>query len=392
MEILHLAAFTGNSGDCLSHAAFQSTFREKVSGSAVFNEVNLRDFYKNNRIRSFDANFSKEINAKDAFILGGDLMFDLRWTYSATGTTLDFSRDFIDSIRVPVILNGVGYAEAPGVDIEEGNMASISKKFKTFVDYIAQKPNWLLTLRNDGSYERIRQRFGEAFASRFFVVPDNGFHFKTEKIMPNLFEDEKRTIGICFANDSFTQSAEYEARRDILNCDVVAFIKRLIQEDCRIVLIPHMPKDLEVIHTIYQQLGEKAFRYNVIIAPYNNLDKLSTATLLQYYKSCHYILATRFHSSIIPLICKIPVTGLAAESLICPERISALYQSVGLQEFCLNIPMDANNVQELLYQKYLFTMKNKEYYDNIVDGVMKQMSNEREVYFAKIKEFLINQK
>jgi len=141
MKILHLAAFTGNSGDCLSHAAFQSSFREIVSIDAVFNEVNLRDFYKNNRVRSFDATFADEINRHNAFVLGGDLMFDVRWAYSATGTTLDFTREFIDSIYVPVILNGIGYAEPPHKVKEQ---EQIFAKFKEFIEYISVKPNWLL--------------------------------------------------------------------------------------------------------------------------------------------------------------------------------------------------------------------------------------------------------
>ena len=134
MRILHLAAFTGNSGDCLSHAAFQAQFRDTVCSEAVFKEVNLRDFYKNNRLRRFDAAFAREINNHDVFVLGGDLMFDVRWPYSATGTTLDFSRDFIDSISVPVILNGIGYAEPPGA-ADEGEQQVVFTRFRDFIRF-----------------------------------------------------------------------------------------------------------------------------------------------------------------------------------------------------------------------------------------------------------------
>ena len=245
-----------------------------------------------------------------------------------------------------------------------------------------------MNLRNDGSIERINERFGDNFAQRFNVIPDNGFHYKEIEIAPYVFEDNKQTIGVCLSNDSFTHIEGYEARKETLNREIACFLNQLIKEDCRIVLLPHMPKDLEAIHALYRLLGEKAFRYSVVIAPYNNLDKLSVSNLISYYKACSFVLATRFHSSIIPIICKIPATGLAAESLICPERILALYKCLGLHEFSLEIPMEIENIRDLLYRQYCFTMDNKQRYESIVEEAMKTISEERKAYFANIGEFI----
>ena len=387
MKIVHIVAMPGNSGECLNHTAFQDSFRKLVDADVQFDEVNLRDFYKNNRVRSFDANFSKIINHYDAFVLGGGLMLDVRWTYSATGTTLNFTHEFIDSINVPVILNGIGYAEPP-VFADPIEQRQIFDKFKDFIEYISEKQNWLLTLRNDGSYERILMRFGEELANRFLVVPDNGFYFDESKVIPYQFEEQKRTIGICLANDSFTPVDGYETRREEINRSISKFIEQLIDENCRILLLPHMPKDLEAIYRLYQLLGEKAFRYHIAIAPYNNLDKLSISSLVSYYKACHCIIATRFHSSIIPIICKIPVVALAAESLICPERIIALYQELGLSDFCIKIPVGTDNVEKLLYQQYKLTMANRDQFYCTANNVMNEMNKKRKLYFSKIKAFL----
>jgi len=149
-----------------------------------------------------------------------------------------------------------------------------------------------------------------------------------------------------------------------------------------------MPKDLEAIYKLYQLLGEKAFRYHIAIAPYNNLDKLSVSSLISYYKACHCIIAARFHSSIIPIICNIPVIGFAAESLICPERIIALYSNLGLSEFCLEVPIGMDNVQERLYQQYIYTMNNTAHYHSIVNGIMNTIEKSRKAYFTRIKTFL----
>lgn len=387
MNILHLAAFTGNSGDCLSHAAFQARFRALVCAEAVFDEVNLRDFYRNNRLRSFDAAFAREVNRHDAFVLGGDLMFDLRWAYSATGTTLDFSKAFVDAIRVPVVLNGIGYAEPP-VYADAAEKAEIFARFEAFVEHIAQKPNWLLALRNDGSYERIARRFGARLAGYFAVIPDNGFHFEAEKITPYAFEAPKRTVGICLANDAFSPVAGDEGRRETLNQAMASFVEDRIAEGCRVLLLPHMPKDLEAIHALYTLLGEKAFRYHIAIAPYNNLDKLSINALVSYYKACDCVLATRFHASVIPILCRVPAIGLAAQSLICPERITALYESLGLGAFSLAVPRTMDNVQARLRRQYEYTMASAHQFVALADAAMEQIAQARAAYFAQLQAFL----
>ena len=152
--------------------------------------------------------------------------------------------------------------------------------------------------------------------------------------------------------------------------------------------MPHMPKDLEAIYKMHTLLGEKMFRYHIIIAPYNNLDKLSIATLLSYYKACHCVIGMRFHASIIPIICKIPAIGFAAESLIVPERIVALYQNLDILDFCLKVPMDMDNVYESLCQQYVYTMENKKNYTQKANSAMDEIAKELRAYFSRIKRFI----
>lgn len=71
MRVAHIGPFSGNSGDLIAYSSFQNTFREMVNPNSEFTNINIREFYKNNRKRTFDLTMAKEINQYDALVIGG---------------------------------------------------------------------------------------------------------------------------------------------------------------------------------------------------------------------------------------------------------------------------------------------------------------------------------
>lgn len=390
MKVLHLGAFRGNSGDLFSHYAFQSMFRSNIDVDATFTKVELREFYRNARLRDFDDRFLDEINRHDLFIIGGGQFFDARWNYSYTGTTLNFSPQFLEMIRCPVIVNGVGYAEPRANMLPPEEMAEIFDKFKWFLETVSKK-EWLLTLRNDGSYGRIEQRFGRELADLFSVVPDNGFYFGHD-VMPYRFDDFCPTVGLNIANDQFKEAGDSGAFIDLLNADMAAVIDSLITQGTRIILLPHMPRDLDVIHKLYCLLGEKAFRFNVCVAPYNPQDENAARQLVSYYKACDVVVTMRFHANVISIANSIPSVGLAVEGIVSDERIRALYDDVGLSKFCMPIGHNNHNTAQTVLEKIEQTKSCRREYKERSKVAMDRIEKMRRAYIQNIKKYLQHKK
>ena len=389
MKVLHLTSFQGNSGDTVNHASFHTLFRKFIDADAQFTCTEIRQFYRNSNERHFDAEFAKEINTHDLFILGGGLHFDARWPESSTGTTLDFSDEFIDSIQVPVLINAMGYAERLDNLTPTDSDLEIFTRFEAFIRKISHLDNWFLTLRNDGSRDRIAKRYGEELASLFEVIPDTGFFFDKD-IIPYAFEEARPTIGFCVANDTFTQDFNNIMNIDNLNSSIAECIKTLAQEGFRIILFSHIPKDFETLNKLYTLLGDKFFRFHVVVAPYNPLDKTAARTLVSYYKACDCIVPMRFHANIIPMQNGICSVGLTANGIICCERIPPLYVDAGLEEFTLQVDTRDKQLSEILYRKIHFALENKTKYKKASEEAMQSFESRIEKYMHKVYMFLQN--
>jgi len=390
MQIIHLTSFQGNSGDTVNHTAFHFLFRKYIDSTAEFNCVEIRQFYRNANNRYFDDNFVREINSHDLLVLGGGLHFDARWSESATGTTLDFSDEFIDAIKIPVLINAMGYAER----IDNLNPSEedwiVFNKFEAFIRNIHMRSNWFLTLRNDGSVQRIAKRYGDAFASYFDVVPDTGFFFD-KTIVPYQFDETRTTIGFCVANDTFTQDSTYLMDIGHMNQSIVKCMKQLIDNGHRILLFAHIPKDFETLNILYSLLGDRHFRFHVVVAPYNPLDATAARTLVSYYKACDCVVPMRFHANIIPMQNGICTVGLSVAGIICSERIPPLYTDAGLEDFSLSLDTHDPLMSEKLYDKIGFALQNREVYKATASATMQLFEERIEVYLRDVKLFLQGQ-
>ena len=64
----------------------------------------------------------------------------------------------------------MGYHEYPDRTNE-----IICQKFNNFLNKIIDKRNWLVSVRNDGSFERIENRYKNIDLNKILKVPDNAF-------------------------------------------------------------------------------------------------------------------------------------------------------------------------------------------------------------------------
>lgn len=334
-KILHLASFQGNVGDILNHQGFYSTYGH-LFGEYQVTKIEIRDFYASaEKQRRFDDAFADYVNEFDLFIIGGGGFFDAKWTYSHTGTTIDMSEQFIDSIKIPVLINGMGYHENP--DMKE---YEVYDRFEHFIRSIANRSNWLVTLRNDGSLERITNRYG--VIPNVHKVPDSGF-LGLQQTKNFNFNNESEYIGLCITNESFSKTYNKEITVEAFNKKIAEVLVELSKRYV-IVLFSHTPQDIDVISKLFNYLPSHVKRNRIITTPYTAIGEESLMLLRPYYERCKCIVGMRFHSVIMALQLGLPIIALAGHT-----QIEALMADLNLTDKCIRVH-DDNYPKEIMRQ------------------------------------------
>ena len=375
MKVMHIASFGGNIGDILNHYGFYKTIGTRI-GIDYSEKVEVRRFYKNaspNEKLTFSSKFLREVNEYDVLIIGGGGFFDARWPYSHTGTTIDFSDDFISGIKIPVIVNAMGYHEFYSQTDQE-----VQKLFGQFVRKVIDK-GWFLSLRNDGSFARFRRRYGSLGENKILCVPDNGF-FALDKavVQAAAIRRREKVIGLCITNDLFCSEYNGNLTADSFNEKIVNVIATLSEQN-QIVLFAHTPDDIVTIGYLFQKLSSSCKRYNIVVAPFNPNGETPFIELAQYYQACDCIIGMRFHSLILALQLHKPTIALSGHA-----QIEDFFQDLGLSDYCVclnNTDFDKKLIRllnmALDYRTVLSTMirdihdslckKNSEYAERIAE-------------------------
>lgn len=377
MNIIHLASFGGNFGDVLNHQGFYNTVGKALCFNAV-KQIEVRRFYKNASIEErlyFNDDFVNEVNKYDLFVVGGGGFFDAKWSYSNSGTTIDFSDSFIDGIKIPVMINGMGYHE-----FYEDTTSEVCNKFQRFIEKIIQK-GWFISFRNDGSLNRFRNRYGNLYDNNIISVPDNGFFgvIPSEVNPVKLPGECNKTIGLCLTNDLFTKAYNGVIDTESFNTIILEVLKKL-SEDYNIVLFTHTPDDVVRVGRYFESLPNSIKRYKVVICPYTPNGPVSITEMSRYYMACDVIVGMRFHSLIMGLQLGKPTIALANHS-----QIGDFYQELGLEDYRVIL----NNKQ---FDKQLYSLIELVQNDDIVcqniNNVLNRVRRQNEDYQNRIINFI----
>lgn len=317
LRIIHIASHKGNVGDLINHNGFYSLLG--IDSENIV-KIELRDFYYSNPNRKkFDDNFISYINTFDLCVFGGGGFFDVKWPNSETGTTLDISIERLKKIGVPILFNCMGYHEF-GNEIDP----SVYSKFDAFLSFLLSKKNCLVTLRNDGSKERIVNRFGNKY-SHLMVYPDPGF-YASPSLQP--LDAKRDYYGFCLTNDLFNPSFNRNLNTDLFNKEITSFINNLLERNYDVMLFAHTPADIETINRILAGVSEINKRSKVLVAPYDSSSRFSLEQSLFYYSKCKVFVGMRFHSLITCINLSIPSIALCGH-----DQIKDLFDKNGLKEY-----------------------------------------------------------
>ncbi len=315
LSALHIASFSGNIGDNANHMGFRPWFEAQARLPVVWTNLEIREFYW--RERQWDQNLIEFINTHDVLIIGGGNYFELWVEHSPTGTSIALEPALFDQIKVPVFFNALG------VDPGQGVPDLCRQRFTSFLDKLLEAQHVLVSVRNDGARENLRQHVGPDYADRVHSLPDHGFFVpppaKSEAA-------ERRIVAVNVACDmAETRFAGFKGQAEFareMACVLTALADD--QPDLQFCLVPHIFRDLEIISDVIGFLDDRLRRTRLTVAPYGSGDDAARQALC-LYRTADLVLGMRFHANVCPMALGTPVLGLN-----CYPQIENLYRGLGL--------------------------------------------------------------
>lgn len=323
MQVLHVGSFIGNIGDNANHQGLRRVIERTLGSGVNYHNWEIRRCYQNYNAPDqwrFDDEFVRCANEADLVVIGGGNFFEPWIEASATGTTIDLPLEQLTKITVPVAFYGVGF------DTHKGFSDNTLGRFDRFVHACGGMPNVFLSFRNDGSKDNYHAAFPN-HSVQPHIVPDGAFFFQCEA--STWLPDGSIYWAVNIAGDMkplrFSGDSNGEWLRFLQNLACVLESNLGANPQVKIVLIPHIPSDLEAINSLLQVMDDFLVRSRVIVAPmWQGWDGCKVTFGL--YKQCQLSISMRFHANITPMVMGVPTIGLASY-----PKIAALYREMGLK-------------------------------------------------------------
>lgn len=375
MKILHIASFNGNIGDNAHHNGFRKNFSEIIGiRNLVWDELEIRKFYKSWNEVKFDEKFVEVANNYDLIVIGGGNFFEICHDYSDTGCTIDISIEILSKIHVPIFFNALGF------DIHKGYTEETKNKFKLFIDYLIKYPKkYFITFRNDGSDKNFEKLYG-TLPKEIKIIPDGGFFLDGYSEVD--FSNKKtKYIGINLACDMIEKRLKNQTYQEFCR-NLSEVYKKFIQKnpDYKILFFPHILTDYKIIMDVLSGFTDKEIKYNVEIAPYLT-GQTSEKDFFRNYIKCDLLTGLRFHTNVCGIALNIPTIGLKSY-----PKLSDLYSDIGLKERCL----DVNSIDFFneYYKELIITIENKEKIKEEYDIIWNLLKKRQVDSYIELREWL----
>jgi polysaccharide pyruvyl transferase WcaK-like protein len=326
LRVLHVASFLGNIGDNANHTGFRKSLLENLDFDLEFTEFEIRTVFR--KQAKFDNTFVDLANSFDLLVVGGGNYFELWVDSSQTGTSIDIELPLFKQIKTPIIFNALGVDPAQGATEESVN------KFRKFLDVVISSEHMLLSCRNDGSLKALYDIVGAQYAKHFFHVPDAGFFTTVKNYNFPELEKDKKNIVIQLAGDMldtrFPGGSELNSYEDFLTA-FCACLTNLTKQGANLIFVPHIFRDLNVIHDVLDSLPDEVRRENVSVAPYL-VGQKGQDYIFGLYKETDLVLGMRFHANVCAIGLNTPCIGL-----VNYRQIDELYNELEINQFKVDV-------------------------------------------------------
>ncbi|WP_122893849.1 polysaccharide pyruvyl transferase family protein [Arcobacter peruensis] len=378
IRVLQLASFEGNIGDNANMSGTRKKLSQNLKNYDLeFTNLEIREFYWKKRF--FDDDFVSYVNEFDLFLVGGGNYFELWVENSSTGTSIDISVEKLKAINTPTVFYALGCDEGQGIG------KGCLDKFRAFLDYVlSNKEQFLVSVRNDGSFNTIKKNLGEEYSNRIHRVADGGFFVDIKDTSHPEIELENRNIGINIAGDMldgrYSNISYEEFTKKFSN-----MLKNIMDKDEKVnlVLFPHIYKDIATISDFVHSFPDDFARKRITVSPYLHGEK-SSEYIFDLYSKCDLILGNRFHSNVCAIGLGVPSIGI-----VNYPQVKYLYEELSLKENFVDINNN-DNFEKKFTELIEYSLNNKKEISDNYKFITKNLEDELNIFHSEIKKLLEN--
>lgn len=378
IRVLQLASFEGNIGDNANMSGTRKKLSQNLKNYDLeFTNLEIREFYWKKRF--FDDDFVSYVNDFDLFIVGGGNYFELWVENSSTGTSIDISVEKLKAINTPTVFYALG------CDAGQGIGKGCLDKFRLFLDYVLSKEEqFLVSVRNDGSFNTIKKNLGEEYSNRIHRIADGGFFVDIKDTNHPEIKLENINIGINIAGDMldgrYSNISYEEFTKKFSN-----LLKNIMDSDEKInlVLFPHIYKDIATISDFIHSFPDDYARKRITVSPYLHGEK-SSEYIFDIYKKCDLIIGNRFHANVCAIGLGVPSVGI-----VNYPQVKYLYEELGLEGNYVDIN-SSNDIEKDFAKLIESSLLNKDELHRKYNSITKKLEEKLDIFHLEIKKLLQN--
>jgi polysaccharide pyruvyl transferase WcaK-like protein len=340
---MQIASHNTNIGDGANIDGFQRTFLEDARNSGIevfFHDVEILDFLPHIGKKDFNSQeFIDFANQMDLIVIGGGGFFSAFPRFKNTGCHVDFTINTLDKIKAPIVYYALGF----GVYYQQ--KYHNTDRLKVLLEYSQKNKNRILiSLRNDGSYARMRDHLGNDSMREVSVIPDGGFYVRTENSYHPEITKDKINFGIQLAGDkaSFRFKEKPSLYKKVINkvggqkfeiishenqyriLSDMAFVINELRKDynLNVVIIPHIISDLKISQEFLSLLPLDFNRYDCSVSSVLR-GRPGSRHQFDLYKNLQIVAGMRFHANVCSYALGTPVLGLVSH-----DQLDGLYNDL----------------------------------------------------------------
>ena len=272
------------------------------------------------------------------------------------------------TLKPPIFFNGLG------CDPYKGFTKKNLEKFRDFLNFIINSDKYFLTVRNDGSKRNIKNLLGDFYADKVTEIPDGGFFVRTNyNSAPLELKKDAINLVINLAGDMIeTRFAKTINYNEFLN-EFARFLTLIFNsvQNVNFVFVPHIFKDLQIIHDVLLNINDEIRRRFVSVAPYLH-GMGSEKRIFALYEHAQLTMGMRFHSN----VCSI---GLNTPSiaLLTYRKVYDLCNGLDLEDRALWV--NEKGFADQLLEKAIYSLENDNAIRAKYSGIKKGLINEAEL-------------
>ena len=341
-RLIHLANFNStNVGNGALVSGLESTLQEDVSFDIQWGREAWDDYTF--RKLDFDEVFVDKINASDGLVVGGAVTFNGRDYNDRTGTRFELPFELWDKIKKPVVFYGLSYRHWPGQTYHHAD------KLKVTIEKILSSDNMLLSLRNDGTKQWLKDITG-IDSPDILEVPDPGVFVKVDVADYPEIIDGVCNIMVSFNNedDSYRYLSGGPTRESVVGYVASALEELATRLQLNIILCPHYFDDFRMMSAFVDRIKPHIAHQSMVTTGLSRTK--DTPYFYGRYARADLAISMRVHSMSPCIGLGVPMVALTTQG-----RMSDFISNLGLQSQAVDA-FDPNAASKL-FEKMLYTLE-----------------------------------